>query len=82
VHGPGGFVLAGEEGDPGLFEEIQGGADGRAGNHVGVDGSVESFGREDMISGASIRWVKRQIPEYPPEPPLSAQIPPPLGSGG
>jgi len=76
------FVLAGEEGDPGLLEEVQGGADGRAGNDVGDDWFVESLGREDMISGASIKRVKRQIHEYPPEPPLSAQIPPPLGSGG
>ena len=40
VQGPGGFILGGEEGDPGLFEKVQGGADGRAGDHVPDHGLV------------------------------------------
>mgnify|MGYP007070656883 CR=1 FL=1 len=83
MHGAGGFVLGGEEGDAGVFEEVEGGADGDPGDHVGHDEFVVFGGhREKMIPGASIKRVKRQIHEYPPEHHLSAQIPPPLGSGG
>ena len=52
VHGPGGFVLAGEEGDPGLLEEVQGGADGRAGNRVPDHRLVVFLGqRTDNLRG-------------------------------
>ena len=37
MHGPGGFVLGGVEGNPGTFEKVQGRADADHGNHISDD---------------------------------------------